>query len=177
MKRIVCIVFMLVSTLAFAQETENTSGKNRSEIKLNALSLALGAIDFEFERTINRKSSIGFSFLSNLRGSDDYVGLNNQNSISGFYRYYFGRKYASGIFVEGFGMYNTVENFVGLAFNQKRGYETVHDFGLGLGIGYKWVSRKGLVIQSNFALGKNLLNANAGEPVIGKIGVSIGWRF
>ncbi len=177
MKKIVCILLLLTSTAILAQETKNEKSKNRSEFKLNTLSLALGAIDFEFERTINSKSSVGFSFLSNLRGPDDYVGLNNRNSISGFYRRYFGRKYASGFFLEGFGMYNTVESFVGLGANFERGYETIHDFGLGLGIGYKWVSEKGLIIQSNFALGKNLFNGDTGEDVIGKIGISIGLRF
>ena len=178
MKKIT-LILLFVSAVTFAQKSENTSGKNRSEIKLNAFSLALGAIDFEFERTINKKSSIGFSILTNLDEFIDGVSIKTETSLSVFYRRYFGKKYASGFFVEGFGMYNRTPGTSVVSFGQLQfsSPDHIHDFGKGAGIGYKWVSKNGLVLQSNFALGRNFFNASRGEEYIGRLGVSIGWSF
>jgi hypothetical protein len=190
MKKIL-LLLLLAGATCYGQsnDLQPNENRNRTEVKVNAFSAALGAIDFEFERTLNKRSSIGLSFLANLKNSqsapnpipNEPIGLNNKTSISAFYRHYFGKKYAQGFFLEGFALYNTVDNLVGVAFPLfsmgERGYETIHDVGLGLGLGYKWVSEKGLVLQANFGLGRNLFNGDIGEEIIGKAGISIGYRF
>ena len=50
------------------------------------------------------------------------------------------------------------------------------DFLLGLGVGYKWVSKKGIILQANFSPGINLFN-NSPESISGRAGISIGKRF
>jgi len=182
MKNILFILLLTVTT-CYAQTTDLEIEKNRNgtEVKFNALSISLGALELEFERTLSRRSSIGLSFFNNLIAPDEYLGYNNENSIAAFYRFYFGKRYAQGFFLEAFGMYNTSDMlrqsfFIG---NNQRleGYETVQDFGVGLGLGYKWVSKKGLILQGNFGLGKNLFNADQGEEVVGRVGISVGYRF
>ena len=47
---------------------------------------------------------------------------------------------------------------------------------IGLGLGYKWVSKKGVVVQANFGPGINLFDDNY-DSTSGKAGISIGYRF
>lgn len=66
-----------------------------------------------------------------------------QSEVAAFYRHYIGNKYASGFFVEGFGMYNSIyENQFSISTGgsllpNSNVYEYGSDFALGLGIGYK----------------------------------------
>jgi len=58
-------------------------------------------------------------------------------------------------------------------------YKFGNDFALGLGIGYKWVSKKGLILQAHLGAGRNLFNGKKsyGELFPGKAGISIGYGF
>ena len=67
----------------------------------------MGTFEATYERILNEKSSLGISTL--------YV-FNNENSnedinfmLSPYYRRYFGKKTASGFFVEGFGMLSSID--------------------------------------------------------------------
>jgi len=179
MKKTIFFVLLITSVISYGQETKVKSDKNRTEIKLNLYSLSNQAIDFEFERTITSRSSFGLSFFTSLE-EDNSIGY--ENHISAFYRYYLGKKYASGFFIEGFGMYNSVDYVSSVSaipplFEIKKGYDSVNDFALGLGVGYKWVSKKGIILQANLSIGRNIFNYDLGEKVVGKIGVSIGYGF
>jgi hypothetical protein len=46
-----------------------------------------------------------------------------------------------------------------------------------LGLYNKWVSNKGLILQGNFGLGRSFFNSDFGEKYIGRLGISIGYRF
>lgn len=156
---------------SFAQEKEE---KNRTEIKFNAFSYAIGAIDFEFERTLNKRSSFGMSFrLAYSEGQ--------YSEIAGFYRRYLGKNYASGFFIEGFGMYHSKTDIFNRTFHfgTLDVLEIKSDFAIGVGIGYKWVSKNGLILQAHLGAGRNLINGknSYGELHPGKAGISIGYRF
>ena len=174
-------ILLIVGTTCYGQSKEQPiNDQNRTEVKLNVFSGVLSALDIEIERTLSQRSSIGLSFFTNFKNPEDSNEFNNQHSVSAFYRYYMGKKYAQGFFVEGFGMYNTshyLNPMIAGNINFRRRYQVVNDFGLGAGIGYKWVSKKGLILQSNFGLGTNLFNSESGESVIGRAGISIGYRF
>ena len=157
--------FALVTTVSLSQAQEPT--KNRTEVKVNMLSIALGAIDLEFERTINENSSVGITFVNKLFEYDGFNFFDYDSSISGFYRHYFGKKYASGLFLEGYGMFQTEKDFLG----RRRG-----DFLLGIGTGYKHVFNNGIIFQANLGAGRNLTN-NGGEKYLGKVGITFGYRF
>jgi len=102
--------------------------------------------------------------------------------ISPYYRVYFSKKYASGFFVEGFGMLNS-RSYNTHFFNDqfdiiRTEKEKITDFALGIGVGGKWVTTRGMFAELNFGVGRNLFNTNNDiNEFIGKIGVSIGFRF
>lgn len=173
MKKIVIILFFACS-ITFGQETQNLYGKNRTEIKFNLLTVSFKSIGFEFERTLNSNSSVGLSF-------EQTISIGQNSNVAAFYRHYFGKKYASGFFIEAFGMYhykfkNETETF---SFGTFESLVIKNDFAVGLGIGYKWVSKKGLVLQGNLGVGRNIFNGKKsyGELHPGKAGISIGYRF
>lgn len=171
------LLFLLVSTMSYGQFNETNPTKNRTEVKFNLLSVSLGALHFEFERTLTKNSSIGMSFRQAFKSGQ-------QSEIAAFYRHYIGNKYASGFFIEGFGMYNSIYEYqfttsTGGGFVNSDIYEYGSDFALGLGIGYKYVSKKGLILQAHLGAGRNIINGYEpnGEYFVGKAGVSIGWSF
>lgn len=171
MKKLLIILFLCFTVNSFAQEKEE---KNRTEIKFNLFSIARQSIDFEFERTLNNYSSVGMSFRQSY-------SVGHSSDIAAFYRYYLGKKYASGFFIEGFGMYQSNKELVNktFSFGSLNVLELKSDFALGVGIGYKWVSKNGLILQANLGAGRNLINGknSYGELHPGKAGLSIGYRF
>ncbi len=174
MKKAILILLLITSVISYGQEKETKNEKNRTEIKFNVFSLAINSIDFELERTLNDYSSVGMSFKQAF-----FEG--QTNSISAFYRYYLGKNYASGFFLEGFGMYHSKNDIFSRTFHfgTQDILELRSDFALGLGIGYKWVSKKGIIIQANLGAGRNLFNGKKsyGELYPGKAGINIGYRF
>jgi murein tripeptide amidase MpaA len=95
-------------------------------------------------------------------------------------RYYFGDKPAAGFFGEAFGMLNSVDDYV-YDDNFNYGYErkNLTDFAIGVGLGGKWVTNKGLILELNAGVGRNLFNGQFERDytIIGRGGVSIGYRF
>ena len=100
-----------------------------------------------------------------------------------YYRLYFGKKYASGFFLEGFGMLNSedgpsrsvFENGTLVSFEQD---DDITNFALGIGVGGKWVAKNGLLGELNLGIGRNLFDSDDTEvDYIGKIAITIGYRF
>ena len=174
------VMVVIVCGGLFGQElTQMTQDSlvRENEIKVNGLILIFGAFEVNYERFLNEESSVGVSLLIPFVDSDD-VNWNINYYISPYYRVFFGKAYASGFFVEGFGMLNSKERerYSG---NEFLGIEDVTDFGLGLGLGAKWVTSKGFVFELNGGLSRNLFNNKdySGGEVTGKIGFNVGYRF
>ena len=126
-----------------------------------------------YERILNEESAIGISVLlpidNNIKNIIDYY-------ISPYYRMYFGKKYAAGFFIEGFGMLNSIQNNYSLF--SSNGNNKTTDFALGLSVGGKWITKRGFIGEINYGLGRNLFNANESNIVlVFKVGVNIGYRF
>lgn len=102
MKKSYLFLFLMtllsISLNAQDKKEKRASSENFNEIKINGLFLVLGALDFTYEKTINEESGAGITFLIPI---DDDVSDNINYSISPYYRFYFGKKYAAGFFVEG----------------------------------------------------------------------------
>lgn len=175
----------LLATLSFStsfsQENNqnnnlNDTQTNFNEIKLNGLFLVLGAFEVTYERTLNEKSGLGISVFLPI---DDDVSDDINYFISPYYRFYFGKKYAAGFYVEGFGMLNSTDtwnfnNFIDTDIKTKE----VTDFALGIGIGGKWITKSGFVGEIGFGVGRNLFNNNDQDyEIIGKGGITLGYRF
>ena len=56
---------------------------------------------------------------------------------------------------------------------------TLTDFAIGVGLGGKWVTKKGLLLELNVGIGRNLFNNRYDRDfeIVGRAGVSVGYRF
>ena len=174
-----CLVFLTLCTVLSVnaqEQNETVSQQNYNEFKLNALSLVLGAFDVTYERTLNEESAFGISVFIPF---DEDISDDINYYISPYYRFYFGKKYAAGFFIEGFGMLNSTKSdnffFGDDVFIEE---ENVTDFALGVGVGGKWVTKSGFVGELNVGVGRNLFNSDeSGDDLVAKVGVTLGYRF
>lgn len=179
MKKIITLlVVSLFCTNGFSQTDEPTSIVNNNELKVNALYLILGSFDVSYERILNEESAVGISL--NAPFDNDNWDINY--TATGYYRYYFGKKIASGFFGEAFGMLNNVDDFIYEETSTDYNYEqkTLTDFALGIGLGGKWVTKKGLLLEINAGVGRNLFNNQYDDrdyELIGRAGITVGYRF
>ncbi|MFP3594418.1 DUF3575 domain-containing protein [Chryseobacterium sp. SIMBA_038] len=173
---LVIILFAFYSVKAQNETDANPYQKN-NEIRLNLIAPLSGAVEVNFERHLNKNSSLGISAFFVY---DDKKEEDMNYFISPYYRYYFGKKYASGFFVEGFGAFTSIDGKKiyaadNLTFTENK---DVYDVALGAGLGYKLVTKKGFVFEANAGYGKLLFNADKTDhDVVAKYGLSIGYRF
>ena len=174
---LVIILFTFYSVNAQNSEANGDPYEKKNEIKLNLISPLLGAVEAGFERHLSKHSSVGVSAFVVY---DDTKNEDMNYYISPYYRYYFGKKYASGFFVEGFGMFTSIDgkkiySADRLTFTENK---NVYDVALGAGLGWKLVTKKGLVFEANAGYGKLLFNADKTDhDAVAKFGLSIGYRF
>ena len=133
----------------------------------------MGTLEVEFERTLNSKSSFGLSAFTTFDDSGKTLSYEYGSGITGFYKYYLGKKYASGLFFEGFGMFHNTRYPV---INQVNVTKVNSNLLVGLGLGYKHVLKNGLIIQANYSPGINIFNNKFGSKS-GRAGISLGFRF
>jgi hypothetical protein len=182
MKNILVFSFiMLFSTSLFSQEDDalKANANPTSEIKLNALFMVLGAFDITYEYLLNQESGLGLEVFIPF---DDELSDDIDYYISPYYRMYFGEKYASGFFLEGFGMLNasTVNEII---FFDNQGnitrteVEKETNFALGIGIGGKWYTKSGFIGELSLGIGRNLISSDYNNEIVGKVGITVGYRF
>ena len=180
MKKVVFMAVMLFPFFAVkAQNVPENQSNKKNEIKVDVIQpLIGGSVEAVYDRNLNKKSSIGISGLYMFTEKFD----EDMNfSITPYYRRYFGKKYASGFFVEGFGMFSSIDG--------KKIYETeerltftegsdVYDFSPGIGIGSKWVTKSGFLFEVNAGWGKQLFNADKTDHhQVVRYGFKFGYRF
>lgn len=171
MKKAILLSVLFLSF--FSLKAQEDTPERQNEVKLNALFLVLGGFEGTYEYLLNEESGVGVSLF--LPIDDELDGINYY--ISPYYRMYFGKKYATGFYLEGFGMLNStvVENYNEFTFEYDD--ENVTDFALGIGIGGKWLTNRGLLGEIGLGVGRNLFNSHEDNDFVGKIGITIGYRF
>jgi hypothetical protein len=179
-KTIIVFAFSLLCVKGFGQKENETSDFKKNEVKINALYLVLGAFDATYERAINDESSVGTSITFLL---DKEADVNTAFAISPYYRFYFGKKPVSGFYMEGFGLYQSINrevyNFEG---NNIYSEEKVKAFALGIALGGKWYTKRDVMFEIGGGIGRNLsINSNIPNTdysrITGKIAISVGYRF
>ena len=168
-------------------QTENETGaiskrnSSQNELSINAFNLvAFGIIDIAYERVINESSTWsieGFYHPSDEEYIDD--AYYKDFSLTGKYKHFFSSTYARGFYVHGFGMFSIGEYETGYFEDDFGGeYETedYSDFAIGFGLGGKFVSTGGFMLDLNTGIGRNLFNNKAPE-IIGQFMVNLGYRF
>ena len=177
MKKITLLLCLLISGLTLAQEkTAEKAPKSpqdinkKHEIKINALTLLVAKwIDVSYERLIDEESSFGIAATLNTDTDESPL----KYSLAPYYRRYFSGKLARGFFVEGFGMFFSAKEteLFGSRSNQ---FES--GFGMGVSVGGKFVSKKGFTTEILLGVGRNFTKNDFNEA-IGRIGISVGYRF
>ncbi|QCX39660.1 DUF3575 domain-containing protein [Aureibaculum algae] len=189
MKKLIAIVFLLVTAITFAQNDDVPVKKH--ELKVNALNIiAFKAVDFSYEYLIDSESSFGASLLINLQDSDTYEDgpiYEEKFAFTPFYRRFFASKYAWGFFLEAFGMYNVQDDYDGRYYDyitdpyteQASVDETSHNVAVGISVGGKFVSSKGFVFEIYGGIGRNIYQSNKdfATELVPRVGASLGYRW
>lgn len=181
-KLIFGLSFILGTCAAQAQEILETQRKN-DILADPVLLIAVPLANVTYERLISKNKGIGVNAMINLDRQDDRF-----SQFSAFYRMYFGKKYASGFFLEGFipvtteasdiynYQYDDVNGFYYTSSVTKRNATTV---GIGFGVGGKWVFKNNLVIEASGGIARRFGDRDKYyyDEVTGKIMGGIGYRF
>lgn len=178
MKKLV-ITATLLCHFSIHCQVADTNPQPKHEIKLNAFNLLfLEFLDGSYEYLINEESSVGGTLLVNFN-DDELLKEYRMFSLTGYYRKFFGKKYAKGFFVEGFAMYNQfedyLENYDPITETYSNGTDTA--IALGISIGGKFVTKSGFTAEIFGGLGRNLLGETDSLEAVGRGGISIGYRF
>ncbi|MEP7169455.1 MAG: DUF3575 domain-containing protein [Bacteroidota bacterium] len=175
MKKII-FIFLFVPLYSFSQEVETFK---RNEIKLN-VGYLLGAFpEVSYERLINDESGAGISAG---------ININNNNSDNHFrfgiiphYRMYFGKKPAAGFFMEGnlafYSQHVTSYNYYTYGVTSYYEERNIFGFGAGIGIGGKFLSKKGVIAELLAGWGRNFVNTDHLDNNYPRFGISVGKRF
>lgn len=150
-----------------------------NEIKINAIAPLWQSFQVGYERHLSSNSSLGLSIYYVYDNKKNEKDLNY--SISPYYRRYFGKKHASGWFVEGFGMLASTDGKKIYTSEDHSIYTEnpdVINFALGVGGGWKWISKSGFILEANVGYGGIILNADKTDhTIVAKFGLSAGYKF
>ena len=166
MKKIIALLTLLISSVNFAQQ----------EAKLDITdALVFKTIDISYETYINDQTSIGASVLYSFENKTAKFRYNEKFMFSPYVRHYFTTNKAWNLFGEGFIGVSTGYNERKVE-NADSIYDGYTDGTLGIGIGTKYLSSSGLVVDIYAGVGRNLFSTNS--PIVTpRIGVNIGWRL
>ncbi len=171
-KNLLLLLLGIFPYLVFSQ----TSSDRKNDIMIDPIFIIAGPIlNVSYERLLNEDAGIGINALANLDSDSDTF-----SQISPYYRMYFGKKFASGFFVEGFVPITTTEgyrsnydyNSDSYHYSEKK-YTTI---GLGIGFGGKWVVKRNIVFEASTGIGRRFGNGNY-DNITGKGTLGIGYRF
>jgi hypothetical protein len=188
MKKLFTILTVFITIFSLRAQELNSNQESGSERKNDIildpiLLIAVPMINVSYERLINKDMGIGVNAMVTL--SDE---VDDFKQFSPYFRYYMGKKYASGFFFEGFVpvtlqndayysyQYDDYTNSYYYINNAKKNTTTV---GIGFGVGGKWIIKDRLVIEASGGIARrfgDFDNYDIG-PVTGKIMGGIGYRF
>jgi hypothetical protein len=174
------VFFYVLSFINIQAQTvsdEVRSEHSKHELKVNVIFLAAGVFDVGYEKLLNSESSLGLVVTVPVRS-----GFDLNFALEGYCRMFLGKKYAAGFFVEGFSLlnnaaYDYIENRNNSSVLTKKNFT---DVAFGIGLGSKWVTNSGLIIELNAGLGRQMFRptqSGIGSEFIGKGGIILGYRF
>ncbi|MDR1743445.1 MAG: hypothetical protein LBR48_06440 [Dysgonamonadaceae bacterium] len=176
MKKLSAILFaLLISSAIFAQEEVlNLSNNKLNEFKFNLLMPVVFLYpEISYERILDSEISIGASL--GFAADDDYF----QNiAFTPYLRWHFGdakKKEASGFFIEANGsLFSQKQD--SWDYESEYAADTKSQFGagLGVGLGWKYVSRNNWVGETLWGIGRDFINKDGAYL---RMGISIGKRF
>lgn len=175
-KETIIFVICILLNLQTYSQTDNIYLSPKNEFKIDALDLVLfTAIELSYEKLQESETGYGVSIYINLRSEDTFY---EKFVVTPFFRFYFlnGNDFgAKGYFVELYSKFASGKNFE--IENNNDFNENYFDISLGLGLGKKWVNKKGFTLETSFGIGRNLgLDKNSPDFAV-RGGISLGYRF
>ncbi|WP_452220658.1 DUF3575 domain-containing protein [Lacinutrix salivirga] len=184
MKKLLIFPILFLSLFATAQnDNKNTLATSdaHNELKINATNLIIFSfVDVAYERLLNEESSVGLSVLFNVSDNEEIdFDYYRKFSVTGYYRHFFSKKYAKGFFVEGFGMLHSASEDEFIESNGFGNYEKEDytGFALGISAGGKFVTPRGFIAEIYLGIGRNITSSDRDVNIIGRGGISLGYRF
>lgn len=164
MKKLITILAVICSSLAFSQSENN-------EFKVNILYTAIGMPELSYERLISDNSSLGASVAFSLDKKED---MDLRLSFTPYYRMFFGQKKAAGFFIEA---NSIVINYVDTIYfdGTSSKYETRTGFGLGAAAGAKFLTKNNLIGEVYGGVGRVFGDNSLGAYP--RFGITLGKRF
>ena len=165
---------------------EKFSVAKRSELSLDVISaITIPALSPRYEYILGRFSGIGADLFISLDGGD---GIDNYSdvekfSLTPYYRQYFFSKQdfgARGFYAEGFLKFFTFEEQLYNSTTDSFSADSFFDTSIGAGIGWKWISQSGFLVDLGIGIGRNLglpSDDNVGWELQPRGGLNFGWRF
>ena len=194
-------LFMLLFTIGYSQDVQQVevikSDRQVSELldeignqelKLDVIDLLTQpALNVGYEKINDAYSSFGADLFLNLNDISSADSWAEKISINPFYRFYFlnktdfgGEGYFAEAFIKLSYLYYDRETWYNRSGSRSPYmiYEEIKTFDVapGIGVGKKWVNRKGWTFEYMIGFGRYLFN-NGGPDATFKGGISIGKRF
>lgn len=171
-----------------AQETE-TSGR-QNDVMISPIELiAAPLLNISYERLLSENSGVGINGMFYFGDDNDDNFDSGFSQISPYYRMYFGKKYASGFFVEGFVPITMTKDYSYFAsaepgyFNEYYTEQKRTTVGIGVGFGGKWVAKRNIVFEASMGVARRFGSEKNGDyyydgdNITGKGMLGIGYRF
>jgi hypothetical protein len=171
------------------QKMEGFNESRKHEVSLDVVAAIGGlGINPRYEYVLGRYSGVGVDLNIGIYDNSDNNNIETF-SFTPYYRQYFFSKEdygAKGFYGEGFVKFYTYEvnqGFINDGITRTTVSEDFFETAIGVGIGWKWVSDSGFLIDLGFGIGRNLGIADDASSqyslpeVTGRGGVNFGWRF
>ena len=167
-KFVLSIALFSFALCVFSQE--NSEKIKTNEVSLDWLDLALfRTIDVSYEYVKNADWGFGATTRYNFDKDNPF---DEKYSVTPFFRYYFFNKkdYGSkGFYAESFLKLYGGDDY----YTEKTFFEAA----LGIGLGFKYVSKRGFVLDLNLGGGRPLGISDYNLDFVGRSSVSFGYRF
>lgn len=170
-------VVTTTTTTTTTTVTTPISSARKNDVMVDPFALLAGVASISYEGHINKDMGVGISAFFIV---DDYVIKNGGYwYLLPHYRYYMGKKWARGFFVEGFaGVVGKKYEIYDLGMY---GFHKVDEkwdtnFGIGFGIGGKWETKSNLLFEVSAGIGR-AFGSDVHEPIFPKGIFGIGYRF
>lgn len=160
------------------QVTKLIDSLGKNEIKIDLLDILFQpALSISYERIIDSYSSFGGDVFINFNNNALEFNWSDRFSISPFYRFYFLNKKdfgGAGFFAELFSKFSFGEHTVEYQYDDyiELSEESTFDIAFGVGIGKKWINKKGITFEIMVGVGRFLMLESTTEDLpFGAIGV------
>jgi hypothetical protein len=186
-KKIVMALLCAVAARGYAQDQEKQPkplDERKHELRLDvAEALIIPAIDISYEYVISKYSGVGATAWFSLDSDDgDYLVEYQEFAFTPYFRQYFFNKKEYG--ARGFYAEALLQIAGGTDYDQYYNddlelvsNENWTNFGIGFGLGQKWVSNNGFVLDLNIGGGRYLGSSDTGPDAFLRGAVGVGYRF